>query len=226
MYALLLSQNADETAILSLVLQRVGMAVTKENDPEHAVRLWPQRPTDFILLALNGDPLAHLGHFRAVTQVPIAVITDRLAEDIHYEILENGADLIIQRPYSARLLVAQLRALMRRSGGVPLFSLPILRLGGLVLDPAIRKVQVGNNPPRKLTHLEFRLLYTMMVHRDQILPTDTIVEQVWGYSGQGDKELVRGLVRRLRTKVELEPGNPQYILTEPGVGYSFHSHEE
>jgi len=60
-----------------------------------------------------------------------------------------------------------------------------------------------------------------MIHRDQVLPTETIVEQVWGYSGQGDKDLVRGLIRRLRTKVEPDPSNPRYILTVPGLGYSF-----
>jgi DNA-binding response OmpR family regulator len=91
----------------------------------------------------------------------------------------------------------------------------------LSLDPATRTVQVVGQPPRRLTHLEFRLLYTLMVNRGQVLSTETIVEHVWGYTGQGDRDLVRGLIRRLRLKVELEPGKPVYILTVPGVGYSF-----
>jgi DNA-binding response OmpR family regulator len=69
--------------------------------------------------------------------------------------------------------------------------------------------------------LEFRLLYNLMIHRGQILTPELIVERVWGYSGQGDRELVVGLVHRLRAKVEPEPRNPRYILTEPGIGYSF-----
>jgi two-component system response regulator RegX3 len=64
-----------------------------------------------------------------------------------------------------------------------------------------------------------------MTHRGQALTTETIVEWVWGYSGRGDKELVRGLVRRLRAKAEPEPGAPRYILTVPGVGYSFDPQE-
>lgn len=84
----------------------------------------------------------------------------------------------------------------------------------------------GLSSSQALTHLEFRLLYTLMIHRGQVLPTETIVEQVWGYTGQGDKELVRGLVRRLRTKVEPDPGKPRYILTVAGVGYSFNQQEE
>jgi DNA-binding response OmpR family regulator len=132
-----------------------------------------------------------------------------------------GADEVVARPFSARLLITQVRALLRRAGGVPLFSLPTLSLAGLTLDPATRMVEFSSRPSKRLTHLEFRLLYTLMINRGQILPTDTIVERVWGYSGQGDRELVRGLISRLRAKVELDPRNPSYILTVPGVGYSF-----
>ena len=114
---------------------------------------------------------------------------------------------------------------MRRAGTVPLFSLPTLSQAGLTLDAAARTVQVTGRPPRRLTHLEFRLLYTLMSHRGQILPSDMIVERVWGYSGEGDRDLVRGLVSRLRAKVEAEPRNPLYIHTVPGVGYSFNPEE-
>jgi two-component system alkaline phosphatase synthesis response regulator PhoP len=62
-----------------------------------------------------------------------------------------------------------------------------------------------------------------MIHRDQVLPTATIVERVWGYSGEGNRELVRGLISRLRSKAEIDPRNPIYVLTVPGVGYTFRS---
>ena len=60
-----------------------------------------------------------------------------------------------------------------------------------------------------------------MTHRGQVIPSENIVENVWGYSGEGSKELVRGLVQRLRSKVEPEPRHPRYITTVPGVGYRF-----
>jgi DNA-binding response OmpR family regulator len=179
-----------------------------------------------ILLALRGDdPLADVRSIRAETTVPVIVILGRVGEDVQYELLEAGADLVVSRPFSARLLIAQVRALLRRAGGMPLFSLPTLSLAGLTLDPATRTIQVSDLPSQRLTHLEFRLLYTLMIHRGQVLPTETIVEQVWGYSDQGDRDLVRGLVRRLRAKVEPDPRNPRYILTVPGVGYSFNQQE-
>lgn len=226
MYALLLVRDSDEKAVLSLVLQRVGLAVNTTNDLGRALQIWPQRPADLILLALGDDePLTNVQCIRAETTVPIVVVVSQMGEGLHYELLEAGADLVIPRPFSARLLIAQVRALLRRAGGLPLFSPPVLSLADLTLDPATQTIQVSDLPSRRLTRLEFRLLYILMIHQGQVLPTETIVEQVWGYSGRGDKDLVRGLVRRLRTKVEPDPGNPQYVLTVPGVGYSFSQEE-
>lgn len=226
MYALLLVQHPDDRAVLSLVLQRAGLAVTAGDNLERALRVWPERPVDLILLALSSDALADVRHIRSETSVPIIVIQDQVNEMAHYELLEAGADLVVTRPFSARLLIAQTRALLRRAGGVPLAKLPTMHVADLSLDPATRAVQVGGHPPRRLTHLEFRLLYTLMTHRDQVLSTETLVEQVWGYSGEGDKDLVRGLIRRLRTKVEVDPSKPRYIRTVPGLGYSFTELEE
>ena len=221
MYALLISQNPDERAILSMVLQRAGVAVTTAQELERGMKSWFERPADLILLAIPGDPVAHVRRVRTDTEVPVVVVVDTITEDTHCELLEQGTDLVVSRPFSARLLIAQLRILLRRAGNVPISSLPTLSLAGLTLDPAARTVQVESKPARRLTHLEFRLLYTLMTHPGQILPPELIVERVWGYSGQGDKELVRGLVSRLRAKVEPEPRIPRYIITQPGVGYAF-----
>ena len=227
MYALMLVQDPDEKALLSLVLQRAGLAVTFANDLERAMSTWPERPSDLVLVALPGtDPVASIRRIRRETSVPTMVIVNPIGEAEHYHLLESGADRVVQRPFSSRLLIAQVRALLRRAGSVPLFSLPTLSIAGLSLDPSSRTVQVIGHSPKRLTHLEFRLLYTLMIHGGQVLSTETIVEQVWGYDGRGDKELVRGLVRRLRAKIEPEPHQPQYILTISGVGYCFASDDE
>jgi DNA-binding response OmpR family regulator len=222
MYALLIAEDPDEAAILSLALQRAGLAVVTSGNLERAMRSWSERPADLVLIALQRmEPLAQVRCVRAETEATLVLIVDSIEESVHYTLLENGADLVVTRPFSARLFVAQMRALLRRVGGVPVFSLPTLSLSGLTLDPATRTVQVAGRPPGRLTHLEFRLLYTLMIHRGQVIPTETIVESVWGYSGEGDRDLVRGLISRLRAKVEKDPRNPYYILTVPGVGYSF-----
>jgi DNA-binding response OmpR family regulator len=94
------------------------------------------------------------------------------------------------------------------------------------LDSGARTVQLAGRKPRRLTHLEFRLLYTLMSHRGQVLPSEIIVERVWGYTDRGDRDLVRGLVSRLRAKIESDPRTPCYVRTVPGVGYSFDPDEE
>jgi DNA-binding response OmpR family regulator len=226
MYAMLLAQNADERVVLSLVLQRAGLAVTMAAELERAMQSWLERPADLILLALEGDPLAHVYRVRAETEVPVVMIVDPLAESVHCGLLEAGADLVVPRPFGVRLLLAQVRVLLRRAGNVPLWELPTLSGGGLVLDSSNRTVQVTDLPPRRLTHLEFRLLYTLMIHPGQTLPIEIIVERVWGYDEEGDRDLVRGLVSRLRAKVEPDPRKPRYIVTVPDVGYAFNPEAE
>lgn len=222
MYALLIAKNADDTAILSTILQRAGLAVTTAANVERAMRSWMERPADLILIALpNENLLEQVRHVRAETIVPLILIAQNISESLHYELLKRGADLIVVTPYSAKILIAQVGVLMRRSISAPTLSLPKLATDDFTLNPETRTVEVIGKPPQRLTHLEFRLLYTLMLNRGQIIPTETIVERVWGYTGQGDRDLIRGLVSRLRAKVEVDPRNPQFILTNPGIGYSF-----
>ena len=222
MYALLVVEDTDDSAIFSMVLQRAGLAVTTAKTLEIGLQNWLERPTDIILLAVSSpSPQEQVNNIRAETQVPLIIAIDSASERLHVELLKQGADLIVTVPFSIKVLAAQVSVLLRRTGGVPAFSLPDLNIDDLTLNPATRTVEITGKPPQRLTHLEFRLLYTLMIHRGQVIPTDTIVERVWGYTDQGDRDLVRGLVSRLRVKVEDDPRNPQHILTIPGVGYVF-----
>jgi DNA-binding response OmpR family regulator len=224
MQAILFSPHPDESNVLQVILQQAGFMVRAYRSLDQAIETWPENPADLILAVLAGDhnkSLVQVKQLRAHTAVPILLISDLLSDDFLVNYLEAGADLVITRPYSVRALLAQIRATLRRSSGLPFFSLPTLTQQDVQLDPSNRTVQVGEGEPKRLTHLEFRLLYTLMTHVGQIIPTEQIVEHVWGYSGEGNRELVRGLVQRLRSKVETNPRQPQYILTEPGIGYFF-----
>ena len=222
MYALLMVEDADEAAVFSLVLQRAGLAVTSARVLERAMKNWSERPADLIFLAL-ADPLPvdQVRRVRAETLVPLVLKLPSVEESEHYDLLKLGADLVIVSPFSTKVLIAQIGVLMRRAGSIPSFSLPILNAPGLNLDPTNRTVAIDDRPSQRLTHLEFRLLYTLMTNRNQVVPTETIVERVWGYTGQGDRDLVRGLVSRLRNKIEPDPHNPRYIITVAGIGYQF-----
>jgi DNA-binding response OmpR family regulator len=222
MNALLLARNADERAVLTTALGLCGLSARHIQGLDEVIDHWPDQPIDLILLSLEKEiPLQNLKLLRAQTEVALVVVLDPMAESYLVDLYDSGVDLAICRPYSTRLLIAQMRALLRRSSSIPFFSLPTISRGAVVLDPSNRTVQVQNGPANRLTQLEFRLLYTLMTHEGQIMPPELLVEHVWGYSGQGDKNLVRGLVRRLRKKLEPDPKNPRYIRTLSGVGYVF-----
>jgi two-component system KDP operon response regulator KdpE len=224
MRALLYSHNIDEGAVLTVILQRAGFEVRSVGDLNSAITNWPDRPADLFLISYSeGRDVAarQVEELRAETVVPIVIIADDIYEELGVELLEKGADLIVQRPYGPRFLMAQVRALMRRSVGMPFFSLPLLTQADIQLDPSTRTIQVDSGEPKRLTQLEFRLLFTLMTHAGRVIPAENLVEYVWGYTGEGNRSLVRGLIQRLRTKVEPNPSKPRYILTQPGVGYRF-----
>lgn len=224
MQALLFSPHLEEASVLNLLLQKAGFIIRTVHNLDQAIDAWPEQPADFVLITLPEDILKakkQIEKIRLHTVIPICIISDPINEGLQVELLEAGADIVIFRPFGIRFLLAQIKALLRRSAGIPFFSLPTLTQTDVVLDPSVRTVKVGDGQEKRLTQLEFRLLYTLMTNVGQIIPTEHIVEHVWGYSGEGNRELVRGLVQRLRAKVEPVPRKPRYILTEPGIGYCF-----
>ena len=224
MQALLIAFHPEESALLSTLLKQAGIEVHMAKQLKPFIENWPEQPLDLICLVLDKDhekEISAIKQLRGHTVVPMVLIIEPISEDAEIALIEAGVDLIITRPYGVRLLITRIRALLRRTSGVPFHSIPVMTKGSLVLDPSNRTVKVDEKETNKLTQLEFRLLYVLMTHAGQIIPTDNIVEHVWGYSGEENRELVRGLVQRLRSKVELDKGNPRYILTERGIGYYF-----
>ncbi len=226
MEAVLISPFTDEASILRVILDQAGIRTMTISDMDQAIETWPSNPADLIVIVLPGDhskSLTQIKILRGHAAVPILVIGDPMPDEIHVNYLDAGVDHVVIKPYSVRTILAQIRALLRRGSGLPFFSLPTLTQKDVKLDPSKRRVQVGELEPERLTQLEFRLLYVLMIHVGQIIPTEQIVEQVWGYTGEGNRDLVRGLVQRLRSKIESDPRNPVYILTEVGIGYYFNS---
>jgi DNA-binding response OmpR family regulator len=228
MQALLFSPFADEAEVLTTILQQAGLSVRSVRSLDQAIEAWPEKPSDLVMITLQEDlskAFKQIEQMRMNTAIPICVIANPIPEDVQITLFESGVDLIFIRPYSVRILLAQVKTILRRSAGVPFFSLPLLTQMDVKLDPSTRTVTVGEETPKRLTQLEFRLLYTLMTHAGQIIPAERIVEHVWGYEGAGNRELVRGLVQRLRSKVEPDPRNPRYILTEASIGYYFNRFE-
>lgn len=223
MQAFLIAGDSDEREVLTFVLRHAGLAVSPSGDLTRILGNWAELPADLIILAGSQatEAQTQVEAVRAVTEVPLIVLVDSPGEAHLIRLLRSGADVVLPRPTSPLVLSEYSRALLRRSGAVPAFMLPRLDLEEISLDPATRTVVVPGRDPCRLTQLEFRLLYVLMTNRDQVVPTEAIVERVWGYAGEGDRELVRGLVSRLRHKIEPDAEKPRFIETLTGVGYRF-----
>ncbi len=215
------ADDPEERHILTYVLTHSGLDVLPNAEMQPVLDDWPQNSAELIVLAADSDrpPMEAIVQTRAITQVPVLVIANPFTESEEVEMLRGGADLVLFRPVSPRIFSIYARILLRRVENVPSSMLVSLDLGAIVLDPATRTVTVQDGEPQRLTHLEFRLAYVLMTNRDQVVPTEILVERVWGYDGSGDRELVRGLISRLRRKIEPSQEDPIFIETITGVGY-------
>jgi DNA-binding response OmpR family regulator len=223
MQAIVVATQDEDRELLAYVLRHIGLAVASTAALSPVTATLVERPVDLIVMALDDVSLLveDVGRLRAVTQVPAIALVEGLPESLHCELLDAGVDLVLARPFSSRLLSRYARMLLRRSGAVPVAVLPSITAEGIVLDPGTRRITISGHAPQHLTQLEFRLCYLLMTNEGQVLPADVIVERVWGYSGGGNRELVRGLIRRLRRKLETPEQRLPLIENIPGVGYRF-----
>lgn len=166
------------------------------------------------------DGFETLRAIREVSTVPVIMLTVRQSEQDKIHGLDLGADDYIAKPFSPKNLLARIRAVLRRSGKQPPAD---LTFDDLTLDVDRQEVRRAGGEVIKLTPLEFRLLHYLFVNQGQVLPSDMIIEYVWGYGDSGDRSALKQLVRRLRLKIEPDPGTPRYIETVPGVGYTLGS---
>ena len=214
-----------EGDMLKSALSYTGLETVIHAQLQPTLETWPQNSAELIVLAPDSGAALpeQIAEVRAATsQVPLLILADHPTETQICEMLQAGADLVLPRPVSSRMLMNYAQVLLRRVETIPSFTLPSLELDDITLNPATRTVILTDQEePISLTHLEFRLLYILMTNRQQVVPAEIIIERVWGYDGTGDRELLRGLVSRLRRKLEPDTEQPRFIQTIPGVGYAF-----
>lgn len=206
--------------VITFMLHKEGFEVIKAFDGSAALERWKEDEPDLLILDVN---MPKMGGFevcrriRAQADTPILMLTVRGEEEDILGGFELGADDYIVKPFSPRQLVARVKAILRRSGAK--ISQKELQVGDLLLYPARREVILaGREGSTSLTHLENQLLEYLMVNAGQVLTVEMIIDQVWGPSG-ADRDMLRQLVHRLRTKIEPDPSEPVYIQTVPGLGY-------
>ncbi len=210
---------------LCAALQAAGYAVDEARDGEQAMRMVREHPTDLVLLDINMPGMGGLEACRriraAIPSVGIVMITVRDAEDDIIQALHAGADDYLTKPFRIRELIARLGAVVRRSRPLPEPGISVLRAGKLELDVAHRSLR-KNGDEVHLSPIEFDLLLFMMQHLEVPLDHSKLLRAIWGPEYGQEYEYLRTYVRMIRKKIEDNPTRPEYILTEPWLGYRFH----
>ncbi len=218
---LIVDDDAGFVELLRFSLSRAGFDVLIARDREEALRLLANGPR----LTILDVKLGTVAEYELLTEImqrqpmPVVMLTARDTEDDVVRALELGASDYVTKPFSHRELVARVGANLRSwAAGAPAPGVQALEAGPVRLDPATHEVTV-NGLPVSLTLTEFRLLQCLMVSAGSVVPSQTIIQRVWGYSDRGAVDVLRTTVHRLRRKLGDSGTNPSLIHTVPRVGF-------
>jgi DNA-binding response OmpR family regulator len=210
--------------VVSLYLRRAGYDVSVVADGRAALESLSAQTPDLVVLDLmlpEVDGLEITRWLRERGDTPIIMLTARRDEPDRIAGLEMGADDYVVKPFSPQELVSRVRAVLRRTrSSMPGSGEQLLEYGDLKIDPQTRLVEVDGEE-RTLTAKEFDLLWTMARHPRQVFSRDQLLDVVWGLTEYIDPSTVTVHVRRLREKIEADPGEPRHVVTVWGVGYRF-----
>jgi two-component system KDP operon response regulator KdpE len=217
----------DEPALrkaLRTSLTASGFDVLEARNGDEALALLPQSPVDVVLLDINMPGTSGIEVCRKIREssihTGIVMVTVRDSEEDKVQALEAGADDFITKPYRLREMVARLHAVLRRLTAQQNLPDAILRAGYLELDPG-RRLLMKNGVEVHLSPKEFDLLVYLFQHQGAPVMHARLLQAVWGPEFGGELEYLRSYVKMLRKKIEDDPAHPEYILTEPWVGYRF-----
>jgi len=217
----------DESAILQTLrfnLERNGYTVSTAGDGRTAVALAGSERPDLIIMDIMLpvlDGIEACKEIRKTSGVPIIMLTARDQEIDKVLALELGADDYVTKPFSLHEFLARVKARLRRqSGNETSPRSEALAIGEVVLDPS-RQSLVVRSKTVALAPKEFNLLHVLMENRGRVVTRQTLLDKVWGYDFEGEHQTISVHVRWLREKIEIDPNNPQHIITVRSRGYMF-----
>lgn len=219
---LIIEDEPELVKVLRSYLEKSGFEVLTAYRGDSGLAAWEQKRPDLIILDLNlpgMDGLDVAREIRRKSNVPILMLTARVDEPDQLLGLELGADDYVNKPFSPRLVVARVRALLRRSQ--PGASAPeILRIADLQIDLQAYAV-TRNEQNIELTPTEFSLLHTLAAQPGRAFTREQLIEMSQGGYYEGYERTIDAHIKNLRAKIELDPKKPKYVETVFGVGYRF-----
>jgi two-component system KDP operon response regulator KdpE len=178
--------------------------------------------TDLSMPNMGG--LEFCRRLRLVSEVPVIVLSVKSEESIKVAALDAGADDYVTKPFGMDELLARIRAALRRTSVRANDESAVIEVGDFKVDPDAHKASLNGSEIR-LTPKEFELLLFMVQHPGTVLTHRKLLAAVWGGDYTQQTEYLRVFIGQLRKKLEVDPANPQYILTEPWIGYRFNAGE-
>ena len=205
-------------------LEHDGFQVSEAFNGKQAIQKIRDVTPDLILLDVmmpDLDGFEVLEMVREVSQVPVIMLTAKGEEDDRVRGLELGADDYVTKPFSPRELVSRVKAVLRRTEGATGSMHGLIEVDErLKIDFDRREIWLEGKLV-KLRPTEYRMLYHLVQNAGWVVTHDQLLTKVWGYEYRDEPHYVRLYINYLRQKLEADPSNPQYILTERGVGYRF-----
>jgi two-component system KDP operon response regulator KdpE len=221
---LVVDDDSSTRRALRVTLSGMGFAVVEAARGEEALSLARVTWFDAVLLDVDMPGMGGVEACRcirhAVARLPILMLTVMDSEDDKVLALDAGADDYITKPFQVRELAARLRSAVRRRNALDANRDAQIRYGQIELDPVKYRVQ-KNGRAIHLTPKEFDVLHYLMMHAGEPIPHARLLKSVWGPEYGNELEYLRTFVRQLRKKIEDDPQNPQYLLTDAYVGYRF-----
>lgn len=214
----------DDPGVLRFIdrtLDLHGFTVITAADGKTALHKWETENPGLVLLDIGLPDMNGLevcSRLRAASVIPIIMITGRGSDRDIVAGLEAGADDYLPKPFAVSVLVARVRAVLRRAQVLEDHREEQILNGGLLVDWARRRV-TWQGKPVSLTPTEFRLVACLAQYRGRVRTTAEILTEVWGPEYMKEAYILRTTIGRLRKKIEPDPSNPALIITEPGVGY-------
>ncbi len=211
----------DDPGILIALKQALtahGYEVTTATDGVEALDAFEHKPPELILLDLilpRCDGVEICRHIRKYSKTPIIVLSVKGSETDVVSLLDLGVDDYLVKPFRLNELLARMRAVLRRAGKVPATRVVC---GALEIDTEKHRVTVAGRLI-SLTPIEYALLAELAVNVGRVVTTRILLQRVWGLQYSNTIEYVKVVVHRLRVKLEPDPAHPQYIITEPHLGY-------
>ncbi len=205
---------------VKMALEDEGWVVEEAENGEQALESFTRHPSDVVLIDImlpGVDGFEVCRSIRRNSDVPIVMVTARA--DTHDVVagLEAGADDYLTKPFAPKELSARIRALLRRARTADP-AIAHLKFGDLEIIPEEGMV-LRDEREVHLTKTEFRLLVELASSPGRVFSREVLLERVWGYGYFGDGRLVDVHIRRLRTKIEVDPANPRHVVTVRGLGY-------